>query len=111
MTREFWVWQWADGEFGSFIWPSKDSATLPHRHEVGHPIQLVPKTDIETAQKDAPAWHDAPTCVGLWVRRSEYLVDALHLDGAAVSFLRQDKTTKHLMWYGPIPADVKEQSA
>ena len=52
-----------------------------------------------------PAWHDAPTCVGLWVRRSEYLVDALHLDGAAVSFLRQDKTTKHLMWYGPIPED------
>ena len=33
MTREFWIWQWTDGEFGSFIWPSKDSATLPHGHK------------------------------------------------------------------------------
>jgi hypothetical protein len=57
MTREFWVWQWADGEFSSFIWPSKDSAALYHRHEVGHPIQLVPKTDIEAAQKDAATDH------------------------------------------------------
>ena len=53
MTREFWVWQFEDGElheqpFGSLAECEHDAIGY-----YGHPVQLVPITELEVAQKDA----------------------------------------------------------
>lgn len=60
---------------------------------------------IKAALAKAPAWHDAPTCAGLWVnsiscRAEAVIAETLHAWQSTGA-----------RWYGPIPADVKEQSA
>ena len=52
MTREFWVWQFEDGElneqpFGSLAECERDAIGYD-----GHPVQLVPISKLEAAQKD-----------------------------------------------------------
>lgn len=51
------------------------------------------------AQQPAPAWHDAPTCPGLWV------------DGINLRVLRfNDPDIGHIgkgRWLGPLPEDTK----
>ena len=100
MTREFWIWQWVDGEFYDAVFESKAQCDTYFQRlgAEGHPVQLVPKAAIETAQKDVPTWHDAPTCAGLWV-----------LDDGTALVLESGTLPKEfdgLRWYGPIPQDT-----
>lgn len=60
MTREFWIWQWADGGVYDGVFEGKAQCGDTYFQCLGaegHPVQLVPKTDIETAQKDAATDH------------------------------------------------------
>ena len=53
------------------------------------------------AQPSVPAWHDAPTCPGLWAT-----VDGRHASAVVIPkhelSLYQKTTTR---WFGPIPPD------
>lgn len=63
-------------------------------------------SDIEAAlaaQQPAPAWHDAPTCGGLWLNSC---------DGRASLFCRRKIESGSPgmaagRWFGPIPEDTK----
>ena len=49
--------------------------------------------------KNAPAWHDAPTCEGLWALDDGTTCQIM--PGASLRFDADEGTR----WYGPIPED------
>ena len=55
MKREFWVWQWLDGMLDTGLYSSEALCAEMHYLEHGRPVQLVPITELEAAQKDADA--------------------------------------------------------
>ena len=67
---------------------------------------LLKDVSAVLALASAPAWHDAPTCAGLWIttdgqsRPAHWLVcrvtDAEH---------EASQSAKDERWYGPIPED------
>lgn len=65
--------------------------------DAGH---IKPVRETKTVREDGPAWHDAPTCAGMWVAQKEF-AHTLHL---SEGFEPLD-AWKNYRWYGPIPAD------
>lgn len=51
-------------------------------------------------REECPAWHDAPTCAGIWVAQKEF-AHTLHL---SEGFEPLD-AWKNYRWFGPIPTD------
>jgi hypothetical protein len=55
------------------------------------------------APAPAPAWHDAPTCAGLWMR-----IGRVSGDVALIRYLESDDIWyEGYRWFGPIPEDKK----
>ena len=55
------------------------------------------------APASAPAWHDAPTCAGLWV--SDFSWMAQKLGRETVEFYAKNRSIPSRRWYGPMPED------
>lgn len=69
------------------------------RYKAGTKLKQSMAAELAKPVGQAPAWHDAPTCAGMWVRvppnKGVHLVDVYGVphapDGAR--------------WFGPIPPD------
>jgi hypothetical protein len=61
------------------------------------------KAMAEYVQPSVPAWHDAPTCAGLWMR-----IGRVSGDVALIRYLESDDIWyEGYRWFGPIPEDKK----
>jgi hypothetical protein len=56
----------------------------------------------ELAKPSAPAWHDAPTCAGWWVRNSHEGIDVYSISEPSINILKGSASR----WYGPICEDA-----
>ena len=55
-----------------------------------------------------PAWHDAPTCAGLWVRVNRNRRDAVQVTN--VEYWKYGNPLESI-WYGPIPQDKEGEKS
>ena len=67
---------------------------------------VVPASSIHKAVRtelakpeQSPAWHDAPTCAGLWVLKTVAGPEAHNIEPHDVNEVQIGE------WYGPIPED------
>ena len=60
----------------------------------------------ELSKPPTPAWHDAPTCAGWWVRNSHEGIGVYSISEAAIKFLKGSAAR----WYGPISPDTGNKS-
>lgn len=64
------------------------------------------EAEIERLKATAPAWHDVPTCEGLWLQAGEVAIVARRYGKLMVN---QDcwRDLYVAKWYGPIPEEPK----
>ena len=62
------------------------------------------KAMVEYVQPSVPAWHDAPTCAGLWVCRQAITDNVQAYEVTDQVALNRNLKLKG-QWYGPIPED------
>jgi hypothetical protein len=72
-------------------------------NEPGQPGSSYPT--VPATAPEQPAWHDAPTCAGVWICDKDdicYTWTAL-----SIEILDQSDLGEGLRWFGPIPEDKK----
>lgn len=62
--------------------------------------------EIERLKASAPAWHDKPTCEGVWLRDMD-AYDIKLWCGTLSYHLFDDWYEANSRWYGPIPEEPK----
>ncbi len=68
--------------------------------------ELADAIRAELAKPSAtPAWHDAPTEPGWWVRNSYEGIGVYSISEPSIKFLKGSAAR----WYGPIPQDTKAE--
>ena len=56
--------------------------------------------------KKLPAWHDAPTCAGLWTCQHIDDFSATIFNDYEVANFVEPVELENCRWYGPIPQDI-----
>lgn len=68
------------------------------------PLDMTPRGTAEAPlylHPPTPAWHDAPTCAGWWVRNSHEGIGVYSISEPSIKILKGSAAR----WYGPIPQD------
>ncbi len=68
-----------------------------YRAQQGEPTMITPS---------GPAWHDAPTCAGLWVCRHNITRHVTAYEFSEV-LLKRRRLVEKGRWFGPIHEDTK----
>jgi len=83
-------------EFDKFFdFPSKDQSSVTSVSAL-----LFAEHIAQLERSKAPAWHDAPTCAGMWlnsINMQTEVVKQRHIDACSYVGITR--------WYGPIPQE------
>ncbi len=85
----------------------KHGFILDRLDKSGEYVQLVTEqawSIWQAAKATRPAWHDAPTCAGLWVCRQAITDNVQAYEVTDQMALNRNLKLKG-QWYGPIPED------
>ena len=73
-----------------------DSTVLPKSHDGMMQGRMEDLRAALAAPANAPAWHDAPTCAGVWM---------CHMNGEAYQWPDKNLDVTGTRWFGPILED------
>lgn len=88
--------------------PSRREQLLDYLTDEG-----IPRETVNQFEELMPAWHDRPTCPGLWVGKFR---DSVHRSSFSSMFTRQmieiasnkgNTIVERCRWFGPIPQETE----